>query len=278
MSDRALTTLVATPRRLHRIEHIMGMPIIIDVHDEGVSESALDRAFDWLRRIDAMFSTYRPDSEISRLNTGELTLDGCSPLVRRTLDRCHALREVTAGYFDHEAAARWDPRIAGAGPAGPPPVDPSGLVKGWAVDGVAEILEQAGARNYCAEAAGDMRLAGHPHGDTHWRIGIQHPMVGDAVAAVLRPEGRAAIATSATYARGDHIVDPHTGTAARDLASVTIVGPGDLATADVYATAVFAMGRAGAGWAARTIDPYDALVIGTDGIVLATAGLRDWRA
>jgi thiamine biosynthesis lipoprotein len=255
----------------------MGMPIIIDVYDPDVPEFVLDRAFDWLRRVDAIFSTYRAESEISRLNRGELDLARCSPIVRSVLDRCQVLRAATGGYFDHEAAAAWDTRITGQGPGGPAPVDPAGLVKGWAVDGVADILEQAGARNYCAEAAGDMRLAGRPDNDTHWRVGIQHPHTADAIAAVLHTSSRTAIATSGTYVRGNHIVDPHTGAAPRGLISVTIVGDGDLATADVYATAVFAMGRSGPEWAARHLHPYDALLIDDHDTVLATAGLGRWR-
>ncbi len=255
----------------------MGMPIVLDVYDEDVEDSALERSFNWLRQIDAIFSTYRPDSEISRLNRGELELDRCSPAVRSVLERCERLRRATDGYFDHCAAAVWSdvcPRPGGDGER--PAVDPSGFVKGWAIDGVARILERAGARNYCAEAAGDMRLKGHPDGAPHWRMGIQHPSRPDSVAVVLAmSEG--AIATSATYARGQHIVDPYTNAAATGVSSVTIVGAGKLATADAYATAVFAMGRAGAAWAAQHIHPYEAFIVQDDDTVLSTPGLARWR-
>ena len=269
--------------RLHRVEQIMGMPIVLDVYDEDVEEAVLQRAFDWLRRVDATFSTYRPDSEISRLGRGELDLERCSPAVRSVLARCERLRRATAGYFDHRAAATWG--AGGAASARHPPgkpragdsraVDPSGLVKGWSIDGVARILERAGASNYCAEAAGDMRLKGHPDGSSHWHVGIQHPVRRDRVAAVFAVD-EGAIATSATYARGQHIVDPHTGSAPSGVSSVTIIGAGELATADAYATAVFAMGRAGADWAACHIEPYEAFIV-YDDTVLATPGLARWR-
>ncbi len=252
----------------------MGMPIVLDVCDEEVPESALQRAFHWLRQVDATFSTYRLDSEISRLNRGELQLAQCSQAVRSVLNRCERLRLATDGYFDHRAAAGWsdaqetDLRRSKA-------VDPSGLVKGWAIDGVAKILERAGARNYCAEAAGDMRLRGHPDGASRWQVGIQHPSRPGSVAAVLgAPDG--AIATSATYARGEHIVDPHTRLAPKDVDSVTIVGPAKLATADAYATAVFAMGPAGPSWATSHIAPYEAFIVSGDE-VFATLGLARWR-
>lgn len=255
----------------------MGMPIVLDVYDADVEESALERAFDWLRKVDAIFSTYRPTSEISHLNRGELALERCSPAVRSVLESCERLRRVTEGYFDHHAAATWSGRCPHpSGDTDRPAVDPSGFVKGWAIDGVAQILERAGARNYCAEAAGDMRLKGHPDGAPHWCIGIQHPSRPDSVAVVLAlSEG--AIATSATYARGQHIINPHTKAAPIGVSSVTVVGTGKLATADAYATAVFAMGRAGAAWAARHIHPYEAFIVHDDDTVLSTPGLAHWR-
>lgn len=263
--------------RLHRVEQVMGMPIIVDVHDASVPTAALDRVFDWFRRVDALFSTYRDDSEISLLNRGMIALEGCSPIVRRVLEHCHRLRGATDGYFDHRAAGAWEARRR-EGVRGPfEAVDPSGLVKGWAVDGAAEILEQAGARSYCVDAAGDMRLAGRPPGCKGWRVGIQHPHDPSALAAVLQTETRAAIATSATYVRGQHIVDPWTGAAPAGLMSVTVVGEADLATADAYATAVFAMGSSGPEWAAAHIAPYEALMIDDHDTIHATAGLGRWR-
>jgi hypothetical protein len=85
----------------------MGMPIVLDVCDAEVEESALEQAFEWLRHVDATFSTYRTDSEVSRLNRGELTLERCSPLVRTVLMHCERLHAATDGYFDHRAAATW---------------------------------------------------------------------------------------------------------------------------------------------------------------------------
>lgn len=255
----------------------MGMPIILDVHDDDVEESALERAFDWLRQVDSIFSTYRSDSEISRLNRGELELRDCSAAVRSVLARCERLRRATDGYFDHLAAAAWSDTCPDPGGSANTPVDPSGLVKGWSIDGVAQILERAGARNYCADAAGDMRLKGHPVDAPRWRVGIQHPSQQDSIAAMLEiADG--AIATSGTYARGAHIVDPHHGVPPDGVLATTVVGHGDLATADAYATATFAMGRAGAQWAAERIRPYEAMFIYDDDTVLFTPGFSRWRA
>ena len=81
-----------------------------------------------------------------------------------------------------------------------------------------------------------------------------------------------AVATSGTYERGEHILDPHTGLAPEGVLSVTIVGE-DLAVADAYATAAFAMGRAGARWAA-TLPGHGAIVILDDDTISYSAGVE----
>jgi len=181
---------------VRRVEQIMGMPIVIDLRDEG-SEPLAELVFDWLRTVDQRFSTYKPDSEISRLNRGELAVAECHPDVRAILARCDELREATGGYFD----ARYESLET---------VDPSGIVKGWSVDRAAELLAAHGARNFSLNAGGDIRMQGAPLPQERWRVGIQHPEREDRIAAVV--EGNdLALATSGAYARGDHVIDPHTG-------------------------------------------------------------------
>jgi thiamine biosynthesis lipoprotein len=241
---------------LHRVEHVMGMPIGVDVLDEGIDPAVLDEVFAWLRFVDATFSTFRDDSEIARLNAGTLRRADAHPLVRTVLNRCEALHGATAGFFDARAVS-------------PGAVDPTGLVKGWSIEHAATLLETAGARTYALNAGGDVRLLGRPRADRGWRVGIQHPLRRDRVAAVLELDG-GAVATSGTYERGAHIVDPHSGAAPRGVLSVTVVGP-DLGSADAYATAAFAMGRDGAAWTAG-LDGYEAMTILADETVLTTRG------
>jgi FAD:protein FMN transferase len=234
---------------------IMGMPIVLDLRDE-LPDDVIEAMWAELRRADAIFSTYNDDSEISRLNRGELALEDAHPDVREVLARCEELRVITDGYFDAG-------RVLEHG------TDPSGLVKGWAVDRAGEVLDAAGARNYCLNAGGDIRLRGAPLPEPRWRVGIQHPRVRDKIAAVV--EGNdVAVATSGAYARGEHVVDPHTGHAPTGVLSVTIVGP-ELATADAYATAAFAMGEAGPEWTA-SLGLYEAMTILADDRVLLTPG------
>jgi thiamine biosynthesis lipoprotein len=227
----------------------MGMPVRVTGAD-----AAADEVFAWLRWVDATFSTYRADSEISRLDRGELALADAHPLVREVLGRCERLHERTAGFFH--------PRATGH-------LDPSGFVKGWAVDRAAALLDRAGCTRFCIDAGGDLRLRGGP-----WRVGIRHPYRRRRLAGVIAVSD-AAVATSGTYERGTHIIDPHTGRPATDALSVTIVGP-DLATADAYATAAFAMGEAGPRWTAG-LDGYDAMTILPGDRVLSTPGFAALR-
>jgi len=249
------------PPSHRRVEHVMGIPVIVEVCDRGFDETAFDQVFAWLRFVDETFSTYRDDSEISRLNRGELRLAQTHPSVQSVLRRCESLRLSTHGYFDISA-----PMAALGGG-----VDPSGFVKGYAVEGAGRLLSRAGAANWCVNAGGDIRLSGAPEGCDHWRVGIQHPAERLAVAAVLGLRA-GAVATSGMYERGQHILDPRTGLAPEGLLSVTIVGP-DLAVADAYATAAFAMGRAGAAWAA-TLRDHGAIVISDDGTISYSAGVE----
>jgi thiamine biosynthesis lipoprotein len=248
---------LATPG-IRQVEQIMGMPIVVDVRDEDVDDETLERIFDWLRFADTIFSTYREDSEISRLNRGELALEDAHPDVAEVLARCVALRDETRGYFDLRAAS-------------PERIDPSGLVKGWAVERAASLLDEAGHRNYAVNAGGDVWLRGGALPEACWRVGIQHPLIGDRLAAVLAVSDLA-VATSGSYARGEHVLDPHTRRPSRGLLSVTIVGP-SVATADAYATAAFAMGEAGPEWTAG-LEGYEAMTILQDERVLETPGFQ----
>lgn len=233
----------------------MGMPITVDVRD-ACADAVLDELFDWFREVDERFSTYKETSEISRLNRDELAVRDCHPDVRRVLARCDELREETGGYFD----ARYESLLT---------VDPSGLVKGWSVDRGGELLERHGIRNYSINAGGDIRTRGAALPDDRWRTGIQHPLHRDRIAAIVASNDLA-LATSGTYVRGEHILDPHSGLPPAGLLSVTITGA-DLGTVDAYATAAFAMGERAPGWIS-TLRGYEGLCILPDGSSLMTPG------
>lgn len=237
----------------------MGTVITIDVRDVDGAAEAIDAAVRWFHEVDDRFSTFHPDSEISRLGRGETQVDACSPDVREVLALSDELRSRTHGCFDVRFGTT---------------LDPSGVVKGWSVERAAAMLERRGARNFFINAGGDVVARGVPEPGRLWRLGIRHPDRADRVAAVLAITDLA-VATSGFYERGEHIIDPRTGIAPAGLLSMTIAGP-SLTYADAYATAAFVMGAAGAEWVAG-IDGYDALAITADRRVLSTAGMEALR-
>jgi FAD:protein FMN transferase len=231
--------------RLRRTEMIMGTAISLDLIDPAgtLDLAALaDRTFAWFTEVDRRFSTYRDDSEVSRMGAGGLALVDASPDLRHVLDECERLRSATDGYFDAFATGRFDP---------------SGYVKGWSVQVASDRLRAVGAVRHCVNAGGDIRLRGDgPRGP--WRIGIRHPWRPDKVAWVVTGDDLA-IATSGTYERGGHVIDPFRGVPAQDLLSVTITGA-DLGTADAYATAAVAMGERALRWLPARLDYPSAVV------------------
>ncbi|MEW1778468.1 FAD:protein FMN transferase [Streptomyces sp. NPDC086777] len=214
---------------MRRVEHVMGFPVSLRTDDEGDFAAAADAVFDWLRAVDERFSPFRPDSEVRRLDRGEIAEAEVSPDLAEVLALCEEYRLATGGAFDA--------RLPGRG------LDPCAVVKGWSVQRAAELLSAAGARRFVLNAGGDVVAAGGP-----WRVGVRHPEHADRLCTVLElTDG--AVATSARYERGDHIVDGRTGRPATGLLSLTVVASA-LTEADSVATAAFAMGTEGVGWAA----------------------------
>ncbi|MEU6227638.1 FAD:protein FMN transferase [Streptomyces sp. NPDC047042] len=236
---------------MRRVEHIMGFPISLLIEDESPPTGAADAVFAWLHEVDARFSPFKADSEVSRLDRGELGYGELSADLTEVLGLCEEYRVATQGAFDV--------RLPGRG------LDPCAMVKGWAVQRAAERLEAAGVRTYCLNAGGDVAAAGRP-----WRVGVRHPEHADQLCAVLElTEG--GVATSARYERGDHILDGRTGRPATGLLSLTVVAP-TLTEADATATAAFAMGAEGIDWAAAR-KGCEVFAVDADRQVFRTPGL-----
>jgi thiamine biosynthesis lipoprotein len=242
---------------IRRYEHVMGTVATVELCDPlpADADRAVDAVFAWLHEVDQRFSTYKDQSEVNRLDRGELTLSQCSDDLRTVLERCTDLWGRTDGYFDVYATGR---------------LDPSGYVKGWSVQVASERLTGAGAVNHYVEAGGDIQVRGRPAPGADWPIGIRHPWERDCICWLLTGSDLA-VATSGTYERGLHVINPRTGTPASLLRSVTVVGR-DLAEADAYATAAVAMGRAGLNWLA-SLDGYECAVVMEDGTAYRSAGL-----
>jgi thiamine biosynthesis lipoprotein len=230
----------------------MGTVVGVDIRQVprgAVVEPALDAFFATLREIEARFSPFLPDSEISRIADSRLAEADATFDVRFVLAACDHLAETSGGAFDarhHRADGR---------------LDPSGFVKGWAIDEASHHLDDAGLRSYAINAGGDVLACGSPDGSRGWLVGIQHPWIRDRVAARLETRS-GAVATSGLYERGDHIRDPRSGATPAELLSLTVVGP-ELTWSDAYATAAFAMGLEGLAWVERQ-PGYGAIAITAD--------------
>lgn len=245
---------------MRQVEQIMGTAISLDIADplpaDVVTRLAGD-VFAWMREVDERFSTYKDTSEISRIDAGTLLAADASADVGAVLAECADLWRDTDGYFDVYATGG---------------LDPSGYVKGWAAQIASDRLLAAGSANHCVNAGGDVRVRGNPRPGEPWRVGVRHPFDPAAVCFVVVGTDLA-VATSGTYERGPHVVDPRRGVAAEGLRSVTVTGP-DLGRADAYATAAVAMGAPGLDWLA-TLTGYESGAVTDDGRFFRSAGLPE---
>jgi len=230
----------------------MGTVVTIDVYSRGDGPSnelsqQVAEAREVLQRADAVFSTWNVNSPMSRLRRGEITRAQAPPEVTEVLEECAAAREISHGWFDPWCM-----------PGG---VDPTGYVKGWAAQRALRKLQTTEVAGAIVNAAGDIASFGGLNRSEAFRIGVVDPCSPNRLACVVELAG--AIATSGTYERGDHLIDPHSGRPAARVASATVSGP-DLGLADALATAVAIAGATGLALV-ETIEGYEALVIDFDG-------------
>jgi FAD:protein FMN transferase len=222
------------------VEHVMGMPVSLALRGRHTHDAAADDA--WaaclaeLREVDLVFSTYRPDSFVSRLSAGEIALDACPDAVGEVLSLAEQARIDSGGAFDVRRPTS-DGRVV---------LDPDGVVKGWAVQRAASHLLALDDTDVCLSAGGDMVCHVADDARPAWQIGIEDPLDTSRVLAVV-PVRRGAVATSGHAHRGHHVVDARTGLAPTDLASVTVIGR-DLTQVDIDATTAYALGRDGVAW------------------------------
>jgi thiamine biosynthesis lipoprotein len=236
----------------------MGMPISLALrglhHDDDRARRAWAEVIAELREVDLVFSTYREDSFVSRLGRREITVADCPDEVAEVLELGLLARSQSDGAFDVRRRAA-DGTVV---------LDPSGVVKGWAVERASARLRTLDATDFCLSAGGDMVCHTVDPNGTPWRVGIEDPLDPSRVLAVV-PVGRGAVATSGTAHRGAHLVDARTGAAPRQVASVTVVAH-SLTWADIDATAAYALDQDAASWlrgrAGRT-----GLVVWRDGSV-----------
>ena len=215
---------------------------------EEHARDAIASACRTLHEADAVFSTFRSDSPLSRLRRGEAAAADLPPELLEVLELSARATRLTEGAFDPWAM-----------PGG---VDPTGLVKGWAAQRALAVLRDSGVAAAMVNAGGDIAC----FGPQPWRIGVRDPQTADRLVCVA--EVSDAIATSGGYERPDEIIYPRRGGPAEALVQATVIGD-DLALADAFATALMVTGEDGLTLLAG--EPgYSALIVTGDGRMLAT--------
>ena len=257
---------------MKRTELIMGMPITLAIPDrEGMDRPASDAlclspmeaaeaVFAYFRGIDERFSPYNPESETSRIDRGELRPEDASAQMQEVIRLSEETKQRSDGFFDVWFQGRFDP---------------SGLVKGWANNNAAGILDGNDFVSFCIEAGGDIEIRGANDEGAPWRIGIRSPFDPSNLIRVVSLQNRG-IATSGTYIRGAHIYNPRTGGRAGEIASMTVIGS-NVYEADRWATAAFAMGHAGIDFVASLPD-LDCYMVDWSGTATLTPGFERYLA
>ena len=238
---------------MKQTELIMGMPITVEIADSDDTRLLAD-TFTFFRKVDNRYSTYKPDSEISRIND-DLPKVEWSTEMQTILHLCDETKRQTNGYFDIEHDGK---------------LDPSGLVKGWSIWEAAKQLQKQGISNFCIEAGGDIQAQGNNSEGKAWTIGIRNPFDTSNIIKVLNIRNKG-VATSGTYIRGQHIYNPYQPTVPlTDVQSMTVIGA-NIYEADRFATAAFAMGAKGIHFIEET-EGLEGYMINNKGIATFTTG------
>jgi thiamine biosynthesis lipoprotein len=295
---------------------IMGTAIAVELwHEDEAKGRALTQAvMNEMRRIDDLMSTYKPDSELSRINAR--AADEAVPvgaellaLIQRALDFSRLtngafdITYASAGqYYDYRKGIRPSAeQLARALPAidyrhvridsqnatirflhPGVRIDLGGIAKGYAVDRCIAILQAAGVKSAMVNAGGDTRVLGK-HWKQPWMVGIRDPHNREGLVTMI-PLEDAAISTSGDYeryfekdgVRYHHILNPKTGTSSAGVRSVSIIG-NDATTTDALSTSLFVMGVGPGMKLVDTLPDTEAVIIDNEGRMFYSAGLDRLR-
>jgi thiamine biosynthesis lipoprotein len=238
---------------------IMGMPVTVEIVDAAAGANDLAAIFDYFRYIDEKFSTYKPESEMMRINRGELAERDWSDDMRIIFMLAEETKQRTDGFFDIR-------RPDGS-------IDPSGIVKGWAIFQAAKLLETRGFKNFYIDAGSDIQTIGMNADGKPWSIGIKNPLKQNEIVKTIYAARGQGIATSGTYIRGTHIYNPKTNSQADEILSLTVIGP-NIYEADRFATAAFAMGTRGIHFI-ESLPGLEGYMIDKDGIATMTTHFHE---
>ncbi len=236
---------------------IMGMPISVEIVDPRAQQKDLGEIFAFFRKVDRQFSPFRKESEVSKINRGEVLESDYSPEMKEILKLAEKTKNSTNGYFDIHRNGK---------------VDPSGVVKGWAIANAAKLVDRKKFKNYYINAGGDIQVRGKNSLGRFWRVGIENPFNRREIVKILELRD-SAIATSGSYIRGEHIYNPK-GEIYKKVVSLSVLAA-DILKADLLATAAFAMGEKGIDFIEKTLG-VEGYQIGQDGFATKTSRFNNY--
>ena len=246
----------------------MGMPITIEIAEKGSDQkngaqahaAAIEKVFAHFAHVDEKFSTYKDTSEITAINKKKIARENWSEEMELVFALAEEAKTTTGGHFDIQ-------RPDGS-------YDPSGLVKGWALWNAAQLLTKEGFENFYVDAGGDIQPHGMNNEGQPWAIGIKNPWSQNENIKVVYAKNGEGVATSGTYIRGEHIYNPHTGKAANEITSLTVIGP-NIYEADLFATAAFAMGENAIQFI-ESLPGFEGYMIDNDKVATMTTGFEKY--
>lgn len=237
---------------------IMGMPVTVEIVDSNATDEDIQEVFAYFNYVDKKFSTYKKDSEISQINRGEINKADYSNEMQKILTLCEQTKAETDGYFDIN--------LKGI-------LNPSGIVKGYAIWEGAKILEAKGYKNFYVEIAGDIQAVGKNAKGESWKVGIQNPFKPKEIIKIVKISNKG-IATSGNYQRGKHILNPKTKIPAAEIASISVIGP-NVYEADRFATAAFAIGEKGIEFI-EGLKGFEGYMVKNNQIAVMTSGFEKY--
>lgn len=239
---------------------IMDMPITVEIVDLNVRINDINDIFNYFTYIDNTFSTFKKNSEITKINNRLLSENQYSKDMKTVIRLCEETKKEAGGYFDIEKSDKT--------------YDPAGLVKGWAIYQAAKIVQKKGFCNFYIDAGGDIQVSGKNKKVKPWLIGIRNPFNRRENVKIISVDNKG-VATSGTYIRGQHIYDPHQKNIdIKDIVSFTVIGP-DVYEADRFATAAFAMGRQGINFIDHLFG-FEGYMIDINGIATYSRGFNNY--
>ena len=201
-----------------------------------------------LDRIDMVFSTYKEDSMISKINYCRTTAECDEFLLMEntpSADEFKYLYEIGEKIYEDSNQAFWPVDVAAGNmnvPGSQPPIDLSAIGKGYAVDKIAKLLASNGIFNYFIDIGGELSVSGTKFGEL-WTWGVNNPfdLNSGAYRAFSAPQNGISIATSGEYRNPGHIWNGTGDVGKRDAISVTVIGD-NTTEADAWATAMYVLG------------------------------------